>query len=482
MASSRIRSRCSVAQEALGVDLVDVLGARRAGREPAVLGDHLDPAEGGAVGRGRGQHVGDRLAGQLRGLHVAGGQPLEHRLLLGGGRGVDPPVGGVAEAGGELAVLGARVGAAAGGHLGGQQAADDAVLVGGPDGPVAAQERGPGALLAAEAERAVQQPVHEPLEPDRDLVQPPAQVGRHPVDHRAGDHRLADPDPLAPVAPAAEQVGDHRGQVVVGVEQPGAAGDDAVPVGVGVVGEGHVEAVAQVDQPGHGVARGRVHADLAVPVDGHEPEGGVDRLVDHLQLQPVVLGDGRPVVDRRPAQGVDAQAQPGPADRLHVHDGGQVLDVGGHVVVALHAGGAGGPLGRDPPHPVQAGPQQPVGLVLDPAGDVGVGRAAVGRVVLEAAVLGRVVGGGDHDAVGQVVAPVPVPGQDGQRQRRGRGRPVARVDPHLDPVGGQHLQGGALGRLGQGVGVAAQEQRPVDPLWPRGSGRWPRWWPGCGPR
>ena len=138
--------------------------------------------------------------------------------------------------------------------------------------------------------------------------------------------------------------------------------------------------------------------------------------------------------------------------------------VGGDVVVALHAGGAGGPLGRDPPDAVQAGPQQPVGLVLDPAGDVGVGRAAVGRVVLEAAVLGRVVGRGDHDAVGQVVAPVPVPGEDGQRQRRGRGRPVAGVDPHLDPVGGQHLQGGALGRLGQGVGVAAQEQRPVDPL------------------
>ena len=45
--------------------------------------------------------------------------------------------------------------------------------------------------------------------------------------------------------------------------------------------------------------------------------------------------------------------------------------------------------------------EDPVRLVLDPARDVGVGRAAVGRVVLEAAVLGRVVRRRDDDAVGE---------------------------------------------------------------------------------
>src|SRR4029453_2459634 len=213
------------------------------------------------------------------------------------------------------------------------------------------------------------------------------------VDHRAGDHRLAHPDPAPPLAAAAEQVGDHGGQVVVGVEQPGPAGDDAVAVGVGVVGEGDVEAGAQADQPGDGVAGGRVHADLAVPVDAHEPEGRVDGLVDHLQVQPVAVGDGVPVVDRGPAQGVDPQAQPGPADGVGVDGGRQVPDVGVDVVVATHAVGGAPRAGRDRP-------EKPVGLVLAPTGDVGVGRAAVGRVVLEAAVLGRVVGGGDHDPVG----------------------------------------------------------------------------------
>ena len=44
-ASAMICSRCSSPLKALGVELVDVLGARRAGGEPAVLGDDLDAAD-----------------------------------------------------------------------------------------------------------------------------------------------------------------------------------------------------------------------------------------------------------------------------------------------------------------------------------------------------------------------------------------------------------------------------------------------------
>ncbi len=56
---------------------------------------------------------------------------------------------------------------------------------------------------------------------------------------------------------------------------------------------------------------------------------------------------------------------------------------------------------RDPLDAPVAGGEQLVGPVRDPPGDVGVGRAAVGRVVLEAAVAGRVVRRRDDDAVGQ---------------------------------------------------------------------------------
>ena len=72
---------------------------------------------------------------------------------------------------------------------------------------------------------------------------------------------------LAPVARTAEQVRRGGGEVVVGVEQPDRGRDHAEAIGVGIVAEGQVEVGAQLDEPGHGVRRRRIHADLAVPVD-----------------------------------------------------------------------------------------------------------------------------------------------------------------------------------------------------------------------
>ena len=50
--------------------------------------------------------------------------------------------------------------------------------------------------------------------------------------------------------------------------------------------------------------------------------------------------------------------------------------------------------------------QQFVGAVLNPAGDVGIGRAALGRIVFEAAIFGRIVRRGDDDSVGERLIPV----------------------------------------------------------------------------
>ena len=54
---------------------------------------------------------------------------------------------------------------------------------------------------------------------------------------------------------------------MVGVEQAGGAGDDAVAVVVGVGGPGDVVLVLVGDHAGHGVGAGAVHADAAVPVE-----------------------------------------------------------------------------------------------------------------------------------------------------------------------------------------------------------------------
>src|SRR6185312_13361761 len=50
--------------EALGVDLVDRLGAGGAGGEPAAFADHLDAADGGTVAGRLVQHLHDLLAGE----------------------------------------------------------------------------------------------------------------------------------------------------------------------------------------------------------------------------------------------------------------------------------------------------------------------------------------------------------------------------------------------------------------------------------
>ena len=235
---------------------------------------------------------------------------------------------------GQVAVVLGRRSAGDGLDLGRQQRDHDPVLVRRPDRPVTAQERGAGRLLAAEADRAVEQPADEPLEPDRHLEQRPPEARRHAVDHRRRHERLADPGGGRPVVPGVEQVRDGDGQEVVGVQQAAVRGDDAVAVGVGVVARGHCVLVAPPDQRRHGVRRRAVHPDLAVPVERHEPPGRVDQRVDDGQVEAVALGDGGPVVDAGPAQWIGTDVHAGLADGVEVDDAGQVVDVGPEEVVA----------------------------------------------------------------------------------------------------------------------------------------------------
>ena len=136
----------------------------------------------------------------------------------------------------------------------------------------------------------------------------------------------------------------------------------------------------------------------------------------------------------------------------------QVGDVGIQVVVAL--GRTQGTRQRRASHLFEAAAQDLVGPRRDGTGGVGVGGPAVGRVVLEAAVAGRVVRGRDDDAVGQAGLTSPVVGQDRVADGRSRGVAIGRIDLDDNIVGGQHLERRDPCRLGQGVGVAPDEQRP----------------------
>ncbi len=105
-------------------------------------------------------------------------------------------------------------------------------------------------------------------------------------------------------------------------------------------------------------------------------------------LRPYDLVDRPPVVHRRAAERVHAQLEAGGADGVHVDDIPQVLDVGQDEVLLVRGRRLDGRRERHALHAGIAAPQQFVGPVLDPLRDVRIGRAAVGRVVLEAAVLG----------------------------------------------------------------------------------------------
>ena len=296
----------------------------------------------------------------------------------------------------------AGVFAGAGGHLGGEEAGDEAVLVGGPDGAVAAEEGGAGGLFADEAEGAVDEAVDEPLEAYGDFHHGAVEAFGDAVDDAGGDEGFADTYVGGPAGPMGEEVLDADSEVVVGVEEAGGAGDDAVAVVVGVGGPGYVELVFVGDHGGHGEGAGAVHADFAVPVAGHEAEGGVDVGVEELDGEFVLVDDAWPVVDASTAEGIDCELEGGTGKDVEVDDVGEVVDVGGDVVVAVGGGGVEGCLKVDAFYVGESVGDDLVGAVLDPLGGGGVCGAAVGWVVFEASIFGRVVGGSDNDAVGEV--------------------------------------------------------------------------------
>ena len=232
-----------------------------------------------------------------------------------------------------------------------------------------------------------------------------------------------------------------------------------MPVRVRIVAPRDVEIVLELHQARHRVRAAAIHADLAVVIERHEAELRVGPWIHHLQLQPVALGNWLPVRQRRTAQRIDADTQPGGPDRVHVDDVLQVVDIVVDVVFLLRGGGVQRLFERHPPDARVARAQQFIGAVLDGAGHRRVGRSAVRRIVLETAVFGRVVRWRDHDAVRESVRPSAVRHQDGARDHRRRRDTVALLDDGRNPVGGQHLESGPLRHSGKRVRVLAHEER-----------------------
>ena len=235
-----------------------------------------------------------------------------------------------------------------------------------------------------------------------------------------------------------------------------------MPVVIGVASEGDIEAALFADEALHRERRRGIHADAAVPVQAHEAEGRVDFLAGHRQVDSVMLRDAAPVMHAGTAERIGAHANAGGADRIHVDDIGQIGDIGAEVIVQVRARGCESALEGHPRHAFQAGANEIVGLALDPAGDAGIRGPAVRRVVLEAAILRRIVRRRHDDAVGEALLATFVVGKNRMRHRGGRRVFACGRDHDVHAIGREDFQCAAEGRLRQRMGIDADEKGPVD--------------------
>ncbi len=237
-----------------------------------------------------------------------------------------------------------------------------------------------------------------------------------------------------------------------------------MPIVVGIAGKGDVVAIFELDEPLHGMGRGGIHANLAIPIERHESKRRIDCIVHHGKVESITLRDPRPIMHAGAAERVDAHAYFGVPDDIHVQDVAEIVHIVFDVVVRVRGG-------RPPRRAIgcsldagRAGREQFIGAVLDPFGDVRICGTAVGRVVLEAAVVGRIVRGRDDDAVGQAGAAAAVVSENRMRDG-GRWRVlVIRCDHDFDAIRGEYFERAGERRCRQCVGVEAHEQWSIDAL------------------
>ena len=87
----------------------------------------------------------------------------------------------------------------------------------------------------------MQQAVYKPLKTHGDFHHLPAKAVRHPVNDGTADQGFADGQVLFPQGAVLRKVGNRHAEVMVGVHQPHAFGDNTVAVKVGIVAEGNIK-------------------------------------------------------------------------------------------------------------------------------------------------------------------------------------------------------------------------------------------------
>ena len=84
---------------------------------------------------------------------------------------------------------------------------------------------------------------------------------------------------------------------MVGIQQARSASHDAVTVMIGVARPSNIEFLPQAKEALHRIARGTIHTDLAIMVNGHERESRVYGPVYNRNIQFVEFRDHVPVAN-----------------------------------------------------------------------------------------------------------------------------------------------------------------------------------------
>ena len=93
-----------------------------------------------------------------------------------------------------------------------------------------------------------------------------------------------------------------------------------------------------------------------------KPKVGSTSSLTTVEVEPVALGDPRPVMHAGAAQRIHAHANAGDADGIEIDHAAQVADVGVEKIVLARGGGAHAPARRDSAYAGQAVGQQRIGL------------------------------------------------------------------------------------------------------------------------
>ncbi len=178
----------------------------------------------------------------------------------------------------------------------------------------------------------------------------------------------------------------------------------------------------------------------------HKAESLIDRIVNDGQIELVVFSDALPVRHAGAAKRIDADFQACFFNRVHIHYLRQSFNVRLDQIFFLDMTAGPRLIERQTLHLFQVALNQLVGAIFHHFGDIGVGRAAVRRIIFDAAIFRRVVGRRNHNAVSLRAARfIVLKNRVGDRRRRRIA--VILLHNHINAVGRQHFKHGDNGGL-----------------------------------